>query len=272
MHQAAYWNALSVLNWKNYMYNDKCIIAVVTARAGSQGLPNKNYKQLDGYPLFWYSLFTANSSKHVDYIYVSSNCKEVKRLSEKYMIRFNKTHHCKEKIKPLIFIDRPDELSTSTSKNEEALIHAVNYHEENKENPPVGMVVNLQPTSPIRHVEGKNFIDNAIEEMVESGCRTLMTVSEHTPFFVQRNEDGSLNWHYDILNRPMRQELKPSEIYYHDDGCLYITDREVLLETRCRLDENAYLYVNDKYNSLQIDTKQDFDLLELVFENMFDNM
>ena len=50
------------------MIGNKKILAIVTARKGSKGIPCKNYRDLFGKPLFVWSMLAGMDSKYVDMI------------------------------------------------------------------------------------------------------------------------------------------------------------------------------------------------------------
>jgi N-acylneuraminate cytidylyltransferase/CMP-N,N'-diacetyllegionaminic acid synthase len=233
------------------MINNKKVLAVITARAGSQGIKNKNFKNFCFKPLFVWSVEAALNSHYIDKIAISTNSFEIKSIAKSLREKF--------KLNDKTFIiDRPDEMCTSTSMNEEALIHSVNYFVEKGYFP--DYIVNLQPTSPIRK---KNLIDDCLVKITESNKNTLLTCSKHTPFFIKNNNDNT-DFLFDRLNRKMRQQFTKDDFLYHDDGCLYITDSKTLFKEKCRLDSNPYIYENNKYSSFQIDDEDDWLILESI--------
>lgn len=240
------------------MYDYRRIVVVVTARGGSKGLPLKNVKEILGKPLFLWSVEAALQSKYVDRVFVSSNCKEVyKKFSEYHCSLYNMDEVTGDKLK---FIQRPDELSTDTSKNEEALIHMVHwardiFREE------YNIVINLQPTSPCR-LDG--LLDRCIEKYYETYSDSLLTATRSTPFFWRKKGD---KWYYEVdkndcCNRKMRQDFREDEFVFHDCGSIFITDTNVLLKTNCRIGKNPYVFEVEGINSFQIDTEFDFQLIE----------
>lgn len=233
------------------MIDDKIVLAVVTARAGSVGLPGKNYRPLLEKPLFLWSVNAALKSNVVDKVLVSSNCPHVESITQEI------------KNERVSFVKRPESLCQSLSKNEEALLHAVETYESDYGNPP-DYIINLQPTSPLRL---KNAIDDILGHMVDCNLNSALTVSAHTPLFLQQNEYG-IKWHFNIHKRPMRQEMHHSEMYLHDDGNIYVTALDVLYDTMCRLDENPFVFVNDKYCSNQIDDLADFNIMEAIMKEV----
>ncbi|KDE63217.1 hypothetical protein FUSO4_09635, partial [Fusobacterium necrophorum DJ-1] len=66
------------------MYQNKRILAVIPARGGSKGIPKKNITMLDGLPLIVYTLKSAQHSKYLDRIIVSTEDFEIKKVAEQY--------------------------------------------------------------------------------------------------------------------------------------------------------------------------------------------
>jgi len=272
------------------MISDKKVLAVVTARAGSVGLPGKNYKKMLGTPLFLWSVLSAARSKYVDTIIVSSNCKHVKRFTIQFIDaiegfederkyegiykdtkdanRYNNLIKC-EKVK---FLQRPEEYATAISKNEEALIHAYNYAKENL-GIDADIIANLQPTSPIRDIKDNILLDECLEKMDKKKADSLFTVSEHTPFFVHKEENGYvMNERTLLKNRPMRQELKEGELFFHDCGSVYLTHTNTLLSTNNRIGSNFTVFVLNQKRSLQVDTGLDFRIIEETLKEFVENV
>ena len=59
------------------------ILAVVSARAGSKGVPNKNIKKINNIPLIAYCLKTIIKIKDLDKIIVSSDSKKILNIASK---------------------------------------------------------------------------------------------------------------------------------------------------------------------------------------------
>jgi len=242
------------------MIKNKKILCVVTARAGSKGIPMKNVRKLLGKPLFMWSILASLESKYIDKTVISSNCDNVfkeycnfyKEADDKLKDYFNQ-----DKIQ---FIHRPDEISGDLSKNEDALIHVLNWEKSRIQNE-YDFVVNLQPTSPCR-LEG--LLDKCIKKYYDGGYDSLLIGTKNTPFIWQK-VDGK--WKYTVdknhcCDRKMRQQFNESEFIWHDNGCIYIVDTKILLDRRCRIGDNPYIYETSGINNIQIDTEFDFKLIE----------
>ena len=55
------------------MYKEKKVLAVITARGGSKGIPGKNIKPFSGKPLIAYTIEAANKSKYITRTIVSTD-------------------------------------------------------------------------------------------------------------------------------------------------------------------------------------------------------
>ncbi len=91
------------------------VVAVIPARGGSVGLPGKNIRPLLGVPLVVRAIQTALQAKSVNEVFVTSNDEEILKLS----------HEAGASV-----IRRPDALSNSTASSESALLHALEYLQE----------------------------------------------------------------------------------------------------------------------------------------------
>jgi len=240
------------------MINNKKILVVITARAGSKGVVGKNYKKLLDKPLFIWSVLAALKSKYIDRVVISSNCVEVK----KYYLDFAYKNG-KNLLEKLYWVERPDKYAMDNSKNEEALIHSYKIIKEDL-NFDADIIVNLQPTSPCRL---NNLIDKCIEQYNEGGHDSLLTANKDTPFLWKYKNKKWVYMDENCCNRKMRQEINEDEFIYHDNGNVYMTDSNILLESECRIGYNPCIYETKEINSLQIDTEFDFQLIEKIIEN-----
>ncbi len=267
------------------MLGKRKVLCIIPARGDSKNIINKNIKIFMGKPLFEWSVLAAMNSKYIDKILVSSNMEVIKDRIEE--IKSELSHCDSEKLE---YLQRPDELCGDLSSTEEALIHAVQYGEEELMKAiqyakdfsglTPEYIVTLQPTSPIRT---DNIVDKALEQIYKEEADSLLSVSKHSPFFFSRKipndretfERGrwkvESTFNYDA-KRPMRQQIKNKEWLYHDDGNIYITRREILISPdekyrlgeKCRLGGYISLFVTDKFQSMQLDDNDDWLLMENV--------
>ena len=57
-------------------------VGIISAKSNSNRFPNKNIYELDGYPLFWYSVKPLIECKYIDDVYVVTDSHYIKRFCE----------------------------------------------------------------------------------------------------------------------------------------------------------------------------------------------
>jgi CMP-N,N'-diacetyllegionaminic acid synthase len=129
--------------------DNKKILAIIPARAGSKRIPNKNKKELGGKALVRYAIEAALSAKKVNSIVVSSDDEDILNISKEYS--------------GVIPIVRPLEISGDQAPAITYVQHALEYMEQNFALL-YDMIVIVQPSSPF--TLGKD-IDHTIALLLE---------------------------------------------------------------------------------------------------------
>ena len=120
------------------------MLAIIPARKGSKGLPNKNIKRIKNKPLISYTIEAALKSKKIDNIFISTNDKRIISIAKNYKLNI-----------PFM---RPDELATDNSPAIKTYLHTIKKLEKIYKKNIKNFVV-LLPTSPLRSTKD---IDNSI--------------------------------------------------------------------------------------------------------------
>ena len=63
------------------------IVAVIPARAGSKGIPNKNIRIVGGHPLIYYAIKNAINSAHITDVVVSTDSPEVRIIAQQMGVK-----------------------------------------------------------------------------------------------------------------------------------------------------------------------------------------
>ena len=218
------------------------IVAVIPARGGSKGIPHKNIQELAGKPVIAYTIEAALGSEMLDRVIVSTDSEKIAEVAREYNAEV---------------ILRPKELAQDTTPTEPVLQHAIKYLEE-KENYSPDLIVLLQPTSPIRN---KDDIDNAIKKLIDTGADSLLGVCESHSFLWKLKGEVPTPINYDYKNRKRRQEIDKE---YKENGSIYITKRDILMEENNRLGGKIQIYVMDDTSSIEVDTLFDFWIAECI--------
>lgn len=210
------------------------VVSLILARGGSKGIPKKNIKILNGYPLIYYSINSSLKS-NVNEVWVSSDCDEILEISKSYGANVLK---------------RPESLSTDLCKSDLALSHFL-------DNVEFDILVFLQPTSPLLNY---NDINNGLEMMCNFD--SVFTAYKNHWLPEWSADIQPINWN--INNRPMRQERSHT---YIENGAMYITTRDSLLKNKLRYSGNIGVLEMPFSRSFQIDTLDDFQLIEKLISN-----
>ena len=60
------------------------VLAVISARGGSKGIPRKNVRLMNGKPLIYYAIHNAKNCPSIDDVVVSSDDEEILKIASSY--------------------------------------------------------------------------------------------------------------------------------------------------------------------------------------------
>ena len=231
------------------MIKKETIVAVITARGGSKGIPQKNLRTVLGKPLIAYTIEAALQAKTLTRTIVSTDDKTIAQVSEQYGAEV-----------PFL---RPRHLATDSATSIAVLQHAVTYLAE-QEGYSTDIVVCLQPTSPLRSAED---IDQAVNLCLSPDADSVVSLcqAKHHPFWMKKIADGRVHSliEEDEQQFTRRQDLPP---VYQLNGALYVTRAKVLLEENRMLGEYTIPYIMPPERSIDIDTQIDLKLAECLLK------
>lgn len=230
------------------------VLALITARIGSKGIPRKNLAKLGNKPLIVWTIEAACESQMLARIVVSTDDREIRAVAEQHGAEV-----------PFL---RPASLAGDSSAHIDVVTHAVGWL-ENNESKHCDYVLLLQPTSPFRTAID---IDRSIEIAIEKEADCVVGVSESPahPYLTKRITDkGELLDFGDVPSGYLaRQALPPA---YVVNGAIYLIRTEVLLSQNTLFPVRTYAYVMPVERSLDIDTGWDLYLAELIMKDQTDN-
>jgi CMP-N,N'-diacetyllegionaminic acid synthase len=225
--------------------NKHKILGIIPARGGSKGIKNKNLYKLNGKPLIYYSIQAAKKSKLLTDFVVSTDCLEIKRVSESYGANV-----------PFV---RPEHLSDDKALAVPTIQHAVSFCETfNKFK--YDYIVMLQPTAPLRTHED---IDNSLFKLINEdgdGIISIVDVDNYHPVKMKTIKNDRLFDFIDSgLENPPRQSLPPIFIV---NGAVYATKRDVFMINNTFKGKKCLPYIMPKNTSINIDSVEDFTVAE----------
>lgn len=231
------------------MINQKKVLGLVLARAGSKGLPGKNIKIINGKPLIHWTIVSGLGSAYIDDVIVSTDSEDIVRVAVQSGAEV-----------PFL---RPTELATDTATSIDAIFHAVDWLAEHGRK--YEIIVLLEPTSPLRD---SRDIDTALEIMEQNQANSVVSVcraeSLHPAFMYLVNSSGVLHPYTNQQpNGIRRQDIEP---VYFLDGTVYCSCIEVLRSKNGFYHEGTYAYIVPKWKSLEIDDEDDFVMVEALMK------
>ncbi len=223
-------------------------LAVILARSGSKGLPDKNIKELCGKPLLAYTVEAAIISGKYDIVHVSTDSELYVDIAKKYGADV-----------PFL---RDEKLAGDNASSWDAVRYVVEEYE--KLGQTFDTISLLQPTSPLRD---STDIRNAFEIYESNKATGVVSVCEvdHSPLACNTlPEDDSLDGFIDINKVGRRQDMGT---YYRINGAIYIQNRDLLMNGESIYSQGSYAYVMDKKHSVDIDDEMDFLFAQTLIAN-----
>jgi N-acylneuraminate cytidylyltransferase len=224
------------------------ILVVIPARGGSKGLPGKNIKELAGKPLIHYSIEVARQLFPDQYICVSTDDEQIKKIAEQTGLKV-----------PFL---RPATLATDISSTQDVILHAVGFYEKSSKRE-FNKVVLLQPTSPFRtanHIEEALTMYNKEVDMVVSVKET-----KANPYFNLFESAGN-DWIVKSKKAYFTNRQNCPKVY-ELNGSIYIMNLTSLKTKSISEFEKIKAFVMDSKYSVDIDNELDWKIAELILSN-----
>lgn len=227
------------------MYKDKRILAVIPARGGSKGIPDKNIIDINGTVLMDYTISEALCSKYIDKVIVSTDSEKIAQIAKQ----------CGADV-PFL---RPKHLASDYSKTIDVMVDLIKQVSI-RNNEEFDYVVLLQPTQPLRKVF---HIDEAIEKIINNSYKSLLSVSlvDDHPILIRTINSGGLLKNLLNVNSSVRRQDFPT--YYKVNGAIYINKIDEEFNEHTSLNDNLYPYIMDKKYDLDIDEPFDLEMLKV---------
>ena len=226
------------------MKKNSKIVSIITARGGSKGLVGKNIKLLCGEPMINYTISAALECPLIDKVYVTTDCKNIARVSQKAGANI---------------IMRPESLAKDNSSSTDAVLHALEDIESRDEL--YDNFILLQPTSPLRN---SVHISKAIHDYMHSGKKCLWSICEveHHPEKMLLIKRNSLHPLGDQKKLSSPRHLLPK--VYRQNGSIYITNVKVFKKLKTFYIPPVLPFLMKPEESIDIDSYTDFMLAETI--------
>jgi CMP-N,N'-diacetyllegionaminic acid synthase len=227
----------------------KKILWVIAARSGSKSIPDKNIKDLGGYPLIVYRIISALNTNIEKDVWVSTDSKVYAKISEEYGATI-----------PFI---RPDFLAMDDSSSIDVILHSMDYAiKTNKQYDYIGL---LEPTSPFISSEQLEDAINYLDSNKHASAIVATRESRPNKIFIQKESPflGELANNLKSIKKTGRQsfnkEITPS-------GGFYISKWSDFLEMKTFYSEKTLSFLVDDISGLEIDEPLDWNFAEFIID------
>ena len=222
-------------------------VAIIPARGGSKGVPQKNIRLLKGFPLIAYSIACAKLAKKIDRVIVSTDAEDIANISRSYGAEV-----------PFL---RPAAYAADKSPDIGFVLHAINWFQVNEKQVP-RYLVHLRPTTPLRE---PIMVDKAIDAIVcEPDSTSLRSghAAPESPFkWFLLNEAGyftSIRQGLSMEEANLPRQGFPTA--YVPDGYVDVLKPEFILCSNVLHGEKMIGFVSPF--CCEVDTVEDFEYLD----------
>jgi N-acylneuraminate cytidylyltransferase len=225
-------------------------IALICARGGSKGLPDKNIRPLGGKPLISWSIDIAKKVDRISKVIVSTDSEGIVKIAKKYGAEV-----------PFI---RPIELAQDNSPEWLVWKHALEYLSKNKQMKIDALVI-IPPTAPLRHVDD---INNCLDEFEKGQVDIVITVSEahRNPYFnmIVNNKDG----YSSLVIKPESQVTRRQDapVVFDMTTVAYVVRPQFLNESSSIFSGRVKSVCIPQDRAIDIDTLLDFKIAESLIK------
>jgi NDP-sugar pyrophosphorylase family protein len=222
------------------------MIAIIPARGGSKGLPNKNIKYLAGKPLIAYTIEAAKGSKYIDRIIVSTDSEEIGFVAESYGAEV-----------PFL---RPDYLAGDDSKVIETYFYTLERL-KNEYGLEISEFIVLQPTSPLRTSED---IDSAMRLFRDKQSDSVISFCEVnlSELLAKKVVDNLVVDFFDDVDGKGDQADQNKALVMN--GAIFIFNYHFLKKNSVYYSDKTFPFIMPAERSIHIDTLLDFEYAEFL--------
>lgn len=219
------------------------VLALITARGGSQGLARKNLRKVGGRSLIARTIEAGQGAETVDRVVLSSDDPEI--------VQAALLAGC-----DVPFL-RPAELATPEARSIDVVAHALETLPERYD-----LLVLLQPTSPLRPAAD---VDGAVRLCVSAGapaCVSVCATDKPPQWTFSLDPAGRMKpVMADSELAPRRQELPAA---YAINGAVYVARCDWIAGRSSFISEETVGYVMPKERSVDVDDELDLVVAEAL--------
>lgn len=233
------------------------VVAIIPARGGSQGIPDKNVRDFAGKPLIAWTIEVARQAKGIDRVIVSTDSDRIAAIAQEFGAEV-----------PFL---RPAQISASDTPIEPVLRHAHEWLLTTQRYEAESLVL-LFPTNPLRETR---HIEESLRLFYDSGADCVLTVNEspshYTPYWtLVRNSAGKVTYFggQDLREGYTRRQDFPQRCFAKNDLVFVLRPDNLRADPPSLYGVRNEWLVTDRIYDGDINTAEEWDLTLLTFRHL----
>lgn len=222
--------------------------AIIFARGGSKGLPNKNIRIFNGKPLIAHSIEQALKINEVSRVIVSTDCPNIQKIAKDYGAE-----------SPFL---RPKNLADDSSPEWLSWQHVLVYLRDVEQDLPE-IFISLPAVAPLRSFQD---IQMCLDMFNDQDCDAVVTMTESTnnPYFnmVTRDDDG----HITLLANSAEEHFRRQDVPKTFDltTVAYVMSSAFVLNNKSIFSGRVKAVEIPAERAIDIDNLLDFEIAEFL--------
>lgn len=213
--------------------------ALIAMKEKSERVVNKNVRDINGKPLFYWVLSMLSDSKVIDEIIVDTDSKNMEEKIKSYF--------------PNVTIKiRPEHIIGNEVSMNAVVENSLSYFDNDD------IIFQTNVTNPLLRLK---TVEKAIEEFKSNHCETLLSVNMHYNMFYDK--DG-VPINHDLANLQRTQDLDP---LIEQNHTIHVFKKSAFSRERGKIGYNPHMFVMDAIEAWDIDYEYDFAMAELFLKN-----
>ena len=222
------------------------VYAIIPARGGSEGIPGKNLKKIDGEPLVGIAASQAVQAEEIDHAIVNSDDSDIREAAKEHDVQV---------------MDRPEKYAQGDMMMGVDKFLNWQISEMEDQGHEIDIVVLLYPTGPLRSVEK---INETVRMVSEREFDSALTLYEDDRYLWETDDATAEPTNYDPASRGPRQLEDWNQ--WVENKAVYVMRRDMLVDTGCRLGGKIGYVKMSGLRSIDIDEPSDLELARCIVQ------
>lgn len=227
------------------------IVAAVFARGGSKGVVGKNLRRLGDKSLLGHAIDAARQVSRITQVIVSSDDDAI----------MNEGRNCGADV----LFRRPAELASDTAPELLSWRHALDFLDQNGDQPKVDILVSVPTVAPFRNAQD---IERALDKFLETECDVVTAVapSPRSPYFNMVTKDS--NGRIDIAVKPPQPFVRRQDAPAMFDvvPAVYVARPEFVRQHDHILKGRVCAIEIPVARAVDIDTEMDWEFAQFLYQ------